>query len=85
MKIPFFLILYYTLVYIIHINCFVTGFLQVKVRAWNVFSHMDVDVGNTTVVCHNSSDLRQNGYANTVCEIAKNSKNFIYSSLTFNR
>ncbi|XP_020344471.2 polycystic kidney disease protein 1-like 2 [Oncorhynchus kisutch] len=49
-----------------NISTTIQGFLQVKVRAWNVFSHMDVDVGNTTVVCHNSSDLRQNGYANTV-------------------
>eukprot|EP00063_Salmo_salar_P007506 XP_013982341.1 PREDICTED: polycystic kidney disease protein 1-like 2 [Salmo salar] len=48
-----------------NISTTIQGFLQVKVRAWNVFSHMDVDVGNTTVVCHNSSDLRQNGYANT--------------------
>ncbi|XP_042187044.1 polycystic kidney disease protein 1-like 2 [Oncorhynchus tshawytscha] len=48
-----------------NISTTIQGFLQVKVRAWNVFSHMDVDVGNTAVVCHNSSDLRQNGYANT--------------------
>lgn len=29
-----------------------------KVRAWNVFSHMDVNVGNTAAVCHNKSDFQ---------------------------
>lgn len=42
----------------IYISCFVTGALQVKVRAWNVFSHMDVNVGNTAAVCHNKSDFQ---------------------------
>uniref|UniRef100_A0A8C7UXI6 Polycystic kidney disease 1 like 2a n=1 Tax=Oncorhynchus mykiss TaxID=8022 RepID=A0A8C7UXI6_ONCMY len=41
-----------------NISTTIQGALQVKVRAWNVFSHMDVDVGNTAAVCHNKSDFQ---------------------------
>ncbi|XP_028980855.2 polycystic kidney disease protein 1-like 2 [Esox lucius] len=43
---------------IYNISNSIQGALQVKVKAWNVFSYMDVNVGGTSDVCQNQSDIQ---------------------------
>ncbi|XP_024275138.1 polycystic kidney disease protein 1-like 2 [Oncorhynchus tshawytscha] len=56
-----------------NISTTIQGDLQVKVRAWNVFSHMDVDVGNTAAVwpANSSSSVEnlQSVVENTVAQL----------------
>ncbi|XP_034143251.1 polycystic kidney disease protein 1-like 2 [Esox lucius] len=47
-----------------HISTTIQGDFQVKVKAWNYFSHMDFDVGNKTAACHKTSDLMQHDHGN---------------------
>ncbi|KAJ7986099.1 hypothetical protein DPEC_G00347290 [Dallia pectoralis] len=49
---------------IYNISPIIQGDLRVKVKAWNYFSHMDFDVGNTAAVCPQGLDLMERHHEN---------------------